>query len=177
MVDRLTLPELKAKLQAEKQGLSKTSMLHEKAVKYFQERPPNFPDGRPFNCAESVLLALSEYLGVESEFIPRIATGVGAGFSLNGLTCGCVSGAAMAFGLKYGRDTNYVNPKPTWDKVDKFIEAFKNNWGSLTCRELTGVDVKSPEGMKKYLSSIHDYSCTERVKYTILESIKLMEAK
>lgn len=78
--------------------------LQEKAARYFQERPPNFPEGRPYNCCESVLLALAEYLGVESELIPRIATGIGAGFSLNGFTCGSISGATMAIGLKYGRE-------------------------------------------------------------------------
>ena len=83
--------------------MTRVEELQEEAVRYFQERPENFPEGRSYNCCESVLLALAEYLGVESDLIPRIATGVGAGFSLNGLTCGAISGAAMAIGLKYGR--------------------------------------------------------------------------
>jgi len=36
--------------------------LQEKVVKYFCERPANFPVGRPYNCCESVLLALVEHL-------------------------------------------------------------------------------------------------------------------
>ena len=155
--------------------MSRTAEQQEKAAKYFQQRPANFPEGRPLNCAESVLQALSEYMGVESELIPRIATGVGAGFSLNGLTCGSISGAVMAIGLKYGRDTSSENPKTTWGRVDKFVEAFKDRWGALTCRELTSVDVKTAEGMKKYLASIHDYACTERVKYAVSKAIEVME--
>ena len=149
--------------------------LQEKAAKYFQERPDNFPEGRPYNCCESVLLALSKYLGVESDLIPKIATGVGAGFSLNGLTCGAISGAAMAIGIKYGRKSNEENPQAAWSRVDKFIEAFKDRWGAVTCRELTRLDVKTPEGMKEYLKNVHDYTCTERVKFAVVKTIELLE--
>ncbi len=147
----------------------------EMAAKYFQERPTNFPEGRPYNCCESVLLALTHYLGVKSELIPRIATGIGAGFSLNGFTCGSISAAVMTIGMKYGRDTSIETPKVTWQKADKLIDAFKKRWGAVTCRELTKLDVKTSEGMKEYLRSVHDYACTERVKFAVKEAIELLE--
>jgi len=147
----------------------------EKAAKYFQERPGNFPEGRPYNCCESVLLALSEYLDVKSDLIPQVATGVGAGFSLNGLTCGAISGAAMAIGIKCGRKNNEENPQATWSRVNKFIEAYKERWGAVTCRELTCLDVKTTEGMKEYLKNVHDYACTERVKFAVKKAIELLE--
>jgi len=149
--------------------------LEEKAAKYFQVRPANFPEGRPYNCCESVLLTLAEYLGIQSNLIPRIATGIGAGFSLNGFTCGCISGATMAIGLKYGRKSNKENPQKTWKKVDSFIKAFKDKWKAVTCRELTGLDVKTAEGMREYLRSVHDYACTERVKFAIRKAIEILE--
>lgn len=149
--------------------------LQRKAAKYFTERPSNFPDGRPYNCCESVLLTLAEYLGIKSELIPKIATGIGAGFSLNGLTCGSISGAVMAIGLKYGRETSNQNPQAPWSKTEKFIEAFKQRWGAVTCRELTGLDVKTPEGFKEYCKSVHDYACAERVKFAVKKAIELLE--
>ena len=139
------------------------------------ERPENFPQGRPYNCCESVLLTLAEYLGIKSEIIPKIATGIGAGFSLNGFTCGTISGAIMAIGMKYGRQTNNQNPQATWSKADNFIEAFKQRWGAVTCRALTGLDVKTPEGFKEYYKSVHDYACTERVKFAVKKAIELLE--
>ncbi len=149
--------------------------LQEKAAKCFQERPSNFPEGRPYNCCESVLLALTEYLGVKSELIPKIATGIGAGFSLNGLTCGSISGAAIAISITHGRKTNNENPQKTWSKVDAFIQAFKQRWGAVTCRELTGLDIKTSEGFKEYYKSVHDYACTERVKFAVKKAIELLE--
>jgi len=61
--------------------------LQEKAVRYFCDKPGNFPAGRPYNCCESILLTLAEYLGIDSELIPKIGTALGAGVSLNGLLC------------------------------------------------------------------------------------------
>ena len=149
--------------------------LQERAAKRFQERPPNFPSGRPYNCCESVILTLAEYLGVESDLIPKIATGIGAGFSLNGFTCGSISGAAIAIGLKHGRESSEENPQATWSRVDRFIEAFKDRWGAVACRELTGLDMKTAEGMKEYLRSVHDYTCTERIKFAIEKAIEVLE--
>ncbi len=148
--------------------------LQEKAASYFQARPSNFPEGRPYNCCESVLLALAEYLGVESDLIPRIATGVGAGFSLNGLTCGSISGAAMAIGLKYGRKSSEENPVATWKRVDGFIKAFKDTWGAVTCRELTRLDLKTSEGFQEYYRTVHDYACTERLKFAVEKAVEIL---
>ena len=53
--------------------------LQEKVVRYFCDRPGNFPTGRPYNCCESGLLTLAEYLDIDSELIPKIATAIGAG--------------------------------------------------------------------------------------------------
>jgi hypothetical protein len=83
--------------------------------------------------------------------------------------------SGYAIGLRYGRDTSSENPKAVWDRVDGFIGAFRGRWGALTCRELTGLDVKTTEGMKKYLASIHDYACTEHVKYAVSKAIEVME--
>ena len=155
--------------------LSTVRELEEKAAKHFQQRPFNFPEGRPYNCCESVLLALAEFLDVESELIPKIATGLGAGFSLNGLTCGSMSGAVMAIGIKYGRKSNDESPQVAWSKVDSFVKAFKERWGATSCMELTGLDIKTDEGFKEYYKNVHDYACTERVKFAVGKAAELLK--
>jgi len=47
--------------------------------------------------------------------------------------------------------------------------------GAVTCRELTGLDVKTAEGMREYLRSVHDYACTERVKFAVKKAIEILE--
>lgn len=77
--------------------------LQEKAVRYFCDKPHNFPIGRPYNCYESILLTLAEFLGTNSKIIPKIGTAIGAGVSVNGLLCGSVSTVALEIGIKFGR--------------------------------------------------------------------------
>jgi len=151
--------------------------IKEKSISYFSEKPSNFPEGRPFNCCEAVIKTLAEQLGIESDLIPRIGTGIGAGVSLNGLLCGSISGAAIIIGVKHGRNKPEETPIKTWQMVDDFIKAFKNKFHYTNCRQLTGVDVKTPEGLKKYFESIHDYSCTERVKFGVEKTLEILGEK
>lgn len=132
--------------------------LQEKAVRYFCDRPSNFPEGRPYNCCESVLLALKNYLGVESHIILKIGTGIGAGVSLNGLLCGSISSVAIAIGLKYGRTRAEENPQPIWEMVDNYVAEFKERFGYVNCRQLTGLDLKAKEGLKEYFEKVRDYA-------------------
>jgi len=148
--------------------------LQEKAVRYFCDRPSNFPTGRPYNCCESVLLALAEYLDINSELIPKIGTAIGAGVGLNGLLCGCISSVAMAIGIKYGRNKAEENPRQAWDMIDKYVAAFKKEFGAVNCRELTGLNVKTPEGLKEYYARVHDYECTKRLKFAVEKAIEIL---
>ena len=155
--------------------LERVKELQEKAVRYFCDRPRNFPIGRPYNCCESVLLALKDHLGVESDMIPKIGTGIGAGVSLNGLLCGSISSVAIAIGIKYGRTSPEENPQPVWNMVDKYVAEFKDRWGAVTCRELTGLNVKTVKGMREYLRSVHDYACAERIRFAVKKALEILQ--
>jgi len=149
--------------------------LQERAVRYFCDRPSNFPNGRPYNCCESVLLALKDYLGAESAIIPKIGTGIGAGVSLNGLLCGSISSVAMAIGMKYGRNSCEENPQPVWNMVDKYVADFKDKFGYVNCRQLTGLDLKTEEGLKDYYARVHDYACTERIRFAVEKAVEMLQ--
>jgi len=146
----------------------------EKAVRYFCDRPGNFPTGRPYNCCESVLLTLAEYLGIKCEMIPQIGTAIGAGVGLNGLLCGSISSVAMAIGMKYGRTSPEQSPQVAWGMVDKYVAAFKEKFGAVNCRELTGLNVKTPEGWQKYVTKVHDYECPERLKFAVAKGMEIL---
>ena len=68
--------------------------------KYFSEKAVSlFNEG--FNCAESVLMSMQEFLGLEMN--PTVATGFGADIGRKGSVCGAVTGVILAINLKYGR--------------------------------------------------------------------------
>lgn len=148
--------------------------LQKKTVQYFCDRPSNFPAGRPFNCCESVLLVLKDHLAAGSDAIPKIGTGIGAGVSLNGLLCGAVSSVAIAIGMKYGRTSAEENPQPVWNMVDKYVSEFKDKFGYVNCRELTGLDIKTEEGLKEYFTKVHDYACVARLKFAVQKALEVL---
>jgi len=148
--------------------------LQDRAVKYFCEKPGNFPTGRPYNCCESVLLALKDELGVATEIIPRLATGIGAGVSLNGLLCGSISSVALVVGLKHGRTSPEEDPQPVWKMIDEYLKAFNDRFGAVNCRELTRLDMKKQEDLKEYFAKVHDYACAERIRFAVQKALQLI---
>lgn len=151
-------------------------VVKEKAASYFMKRPANFPEGRPYNCCESVLTALSEYYPeMKSELIPKIGTVVGAGLSLTGNQCGALTGAAMAISCIYGRNSPEESPAKAWTMGQELVKLFKERFKYTTCRELTGVDLKTAEGLKTYYKEIHDFTCTERVKFAVEKAMEIIE--
>lgn len=103
--------------------------MQDKVVKYFCERSLNFPEGRPYNCCESIILVLSEWFGIKLELIPKIGTAIGAGVSLNGFLCGSISGVAMMIGIKYGRTRIEESPKQAWEIMDEYLPNLKKYSG------------------------------------------------
>ena len=155
--------------------MSTVEELQEKAVRYFCDRPKNFPKGRPYNCCESVLLALKDYLGVNSDIIPKIGTGIGAGVSLNGLLCGSISSVAIAIGLKYGRTSAEQDPQPIWNMVDKYVAEFKEKFGHVNCRQLTGLNLKTKEGLKEYFEKVHNHACAARIRFAVKKALEILQ--
>jgi len=103
-----------------------------------------------FLCSESVLLAISNWLEIKSEIIPRIATGFGAGIGGSGSVCGAISGGIMALGLKFGRDSPKKQEKKPYWFANELLQRFEKEFGSTICRELTGCDFTTQTGRKKY---------------------------
>ncbi len=95
-------------------------------------------------------------LEIENEIIPRIGSGFAGGMGNTGAVCGAVVGAVMAIGLKQGRDA------PTQDMaaglaslkvVEDFRRRFEAEMDTIICRDLTGTDLTTEEGIKQFMSS------------------------
>ncbi len=100
-----------------------------------------------FSCAQSVLSAHGPELGLEREFALRVAGAFGGGMVGMGRTCGAVTGALMAIGLKHGKtQSDDDEAKATcYDLAGKFLEQFESPYGSTMCSELVGCDMTIPE--------------------------------
>jgi C_GCAxxG_C_C family probable redox protein len=104
-----------------------------------------------YNCAESTLLAIAkDGLKLDSDLIPKIATGFGGGISRQGYIYGAVSGVIIGFGLKYGRNSPEELRAHTYNRVTGFLNQFQKEFGSVICKELSGCDLSTIEGIRKF---------------------------
>ncbi len=97
-----------------------------------------------------MLLAVAENEGIQSDFIPKIATGFCGGVSRTCGMCGAVSGGIMAIGLFAGRSAPTESVADSYGMVRKLVEDFGSQFGSTNCKELTGCDLGTDEGQKYF---------------------------
>ena len=108
----------------------------------------NFQDG--YNCAQSVLLAFSEKIGLDKEKALMLASSFGGGMGRLREVCGAVSAMFMIAGFLKG----YTSPADDIAKaghyklIQDLAEEFKAAQGSIICRELLGL-----EGESSYIPS------------------------
>lgn len=105
-----------------------------------------------YNCAQAVALAYSDYLGMDNDTIAKVISGFGGGMGRMREVCGAVSGAVLVMSMLYG----YSDPKANETKMELYSKIqevgadFKNENGSIVCRELLelqkkGFDSPTPE--------------------------------
>jgi C_GCAxxG_C_C family probable redox protein len=106
-------------------------------------------------CSESVLLATCEEFGIEvdEKVIPRIAYAFAGGVGNTGAVCGAVAGATMAIGLIKGRGKTMEEMFSILGLAAEFRKRFEAEKETINCRELTGINLTTPEGIEQLMSS------------------------
>jgi C_GCAxxG_C_C family probable redox protein len=101
-----------------------------------------------FNCSQAVFSACAEQLGLERDTALKVAAGFGGGMGRMALTCGALTGAFMAIGLKYGatQGDDQATKGRAYGLILECAEKFQTRNGSLNCRDLLGYDLSIPEG-------------------------------
>jgi C_GCAxxG_C_C family probable redox protein len=112
----------------------------DKAVEIFKEG---------FSCSQAVFGAYCERFGLDRKQAYKISSGFGGGMHLD-QTCGAVTGAIMAIGLKYGRTkADDIDAKmKTIKMVNEFAKKFRQRHGSIGCTDLIGCNISTPEGFE-----------------------------
>ncbi len=97
-----------------------------------------------YNCCQAVIGAFAEELGMETEDVMRIAASFGGGMGRLREVCGAVSGMFMIAGFEQGYDDPKAQQekKEHYELIQRLAEAFRQENGSIICRELLGLDHK-----------------------------------
>lgn len=108
--------------------------------------------GDKYNCAQAVLLTMAEDWKLEDKLLAKVSFAFGGGMGC-GSVCGAVTGGVMAIGLKWGAseasgesmETGMLNMR----LARAFCRQFKEQNGSIVCKELIGLDLSDPVQMKR----------------------------
>ena len=90
---------------------------------------------------------------VQSEIIPQIAFGFAGGIGNTGSVCGAVAGAVMATGLMRKKTETMEEGLRELAVPREFCRRFEAEMGHINCRELTGADLSTKEGVEQYMDS------------------------
>ena len=91
------------------------------------------------NCAQAITVAFCDVTGLEKDFAAKLAASFGGGMGRMREVCGAVSGMLMVAGLLYGYDDpgeNDVNKKQHYQLVQTLAGQFREEIGSIVCREI-----------------------------------------
>jgi C_GCAxxG_C_C family probable redox protein len=124
--------------------------IQNKAEKYFNEG---------YNCCESVVLAVCDHVGMDKEMPLKISTPFGSGMSKNASNCGALSAAFVAMGMTKGRSSNEEPRDPSYVPSDIIFNKFKEKYHTVSCGDITGLDLRNPEVMAQNKERLHKEIC------------------
>lgn len=98
-----------------------------------------------YNCAQAVFMSFSDETGIDEKTAARLASSFGGGIGRMREVCGAVSGMCMALGAIKGYDDpeDSAAKSEQYKLVQRLAGRFKEENGSIICRELLGLTEKS----------------------------------
>ena len=120
-----------------------------------------------FNCAQSVAACCGRRYGLERETALRVAQGFGGGIGRSGSVCGALSGAIMVVGLKHAalEPSDAATKAKAYQLARAVLDEFRRRNGAITCRDLTGCDLTTPDGTRQFQErDLHHTLCARLVR-------------
>ena len=94
-----------------------------------------------YNCAQSIALAYHDVMGIDKELSATMSAPFGGGMGRLREVCGTVSGMFMVAGFiaPNAQPNDTANKKSCYALVQSLAERFREENGSIVCRELLGL--------------------------------------
>lgn len=133
--------------------------------KYSDIACKNFYNG--CNCAQSVLCAFSNKIDIDSKTCMKLASSFGGGMGRLREVCGAVSAMFMVAGLLKGYEIagDDIGKTRQYQLVQQLAKEFKNQHGTIICRELLGLSGEdNPTPSKRTAQYYAERPCAEFIK-------------
>lgn len=109
----------------------------------------NFEQG--FMCSESVLKSVAQAAGIDDPHVYKMASAFGSGMArTEGGLCGAMVGGMMALSLMQGRAKAGESLETLYRNVDRFKNAFEQEFGSCECAKLLGFSLNEYDAGSKF---------------------------
>jgi C_GCAxxG_C_C family probable redox protein len=120
---------------------------------------------------------VTESKGIQSDLIPKIATGFCSGISRTCGMCGAVIGAIMALNIFFGRNISSESHEPSYIAVRKLLDMFESRFGSTNCKQLIGCDLGTKQGQNTFKSNNLIEQCRNYTEEAARMAILIIEEK
>ncbi|MDY5799847.1 MAG: C-GCAxxG-C-C family protein [Candidatus Onthomorpha sp.] len=112
-----------------------------------------------YNCAESVVLAYADCVGLDKNVAEKMSVSFGGGVAKMREICGCVSAMAMLAGfIKENQDEN---SRPDTEKCYQWTKCladkFRSECGDIVCKRLRGIEkgcTKPPMPCREFVATM-----------------------
>lgn len=133
-------------------------------MKNSQKAVSLFTDG--YNCAQAVLGAFADDIGLPVSQALKIAAPFGGGFGRQREVCGAVSGMLMAFGYLYGYDTAETGEikMEHYEQTRALCNEFAEENGSIICRDILKTEEKGGTPEPRTEQYYHERPCVRCVR-------------
>ena len=127
-----------------------------------------------YNCAQAVAVAFCDVTGLDEKTTARMVSAFGGGMGRMREVCGAVSGMFFVLSYLYGYDTagDDVSKKQLYTDVQALAAAFRENCGSIVCREI----LKNPPTDPNPSPRTAEYYKTRPCARMVLVAGQLMDA-
>lgn len=132
-----------------------------------------------YNCAQSVFCAFCEDFGIDFEVGLKMTSSMGGGMGRLREVCGAVSSMFLLVGLKRGyiENNNDEIKANHYKLIQDLADEFKNEFGSILCRDLLGEDRGSYVPDKRTEEYYKTRPCAEFIKYAAKLTEKIINEK
>jgi C_GCAxxG_C_C family probable redox protein len=132
-----------------------------------------------YNCAQSVLSTFSTHFGLERDSLLKLASPFGSGIAKTQETCGAVTGALMAIGLKYGKGVKGTeeDKQHSYALAQKLITEFSGIHGCTNCKKLMNdLDMNNASEMAKIKElDLFNINCINYIQTAVKLTNEILE--
>ncbi len=113
-------------------------------------------------------MSFKEHMGIDSDLIPKLASGFGGGLGRRGSLCGAFTGSVLIIGARVGRKDaqDRAGREKAYGGAYRFWDRFEREFGSTQCSALTGCRMDDTEDRQRWLTAGGPEKCRDMVERT-----------